>query len=124
MADICPTMRLTPIDDQPPELVKSVKTFSAEFRGAMVQRTMITAKKPKTWTRSRKLLMMGMDLAPQMLATKSTSTIATTSNVPCQFWASYSGLLSLIQPWMRVPVRKEPDAVPACQESVDSHPVM
>jgi len=67
MAEIWPTMTLTPIDDQPPPFVNSVKTFSAELRGDITQRTIITMKKPKMWTTSKQLLTMGIDFAPQVL---------------------------------------------------------
>ena len=47
MAEIWPTMRLTPIDDQFPPLVNWVKTTVAEFLGAITHRTMIIVKKAK-----------------------------------------------------------------------------
>jgi hypothetical protein len=74
-----------PIELQLPPLVNCVKVTSAVALGDKTQKTMIIARKPKTWTTNMTFWKTGMALEPQMFSTQTRMVTAMTMSVPCQF---------------------------------------
>jgi hypothetical protein len=65
----------------------------------------------------------GTVLEPQMFDTQTKTVTTMTISVPCQFVGAYSGYMTMAEDWISIPTRKGPDAVPACHDNVDIHPM-
>ena len=116
-------MRARPVEFQPPVLEMRVKVTSAVFLGFSVQNTMIMARNPKTWTINMTFWKRGIALAPYTFKAHTKKVTAMTMRVHCHLVAAYSGYMTVAEDWIRVPTKKGPEAVPACHDTVDIHPV-
>ena len=78
-----PTMKLVPVELQPPLLDTTINASLALFLGAMASRGMMIAKSPTTWRTNINHSAMGNVVAKKMLMAIAMTTAAITSNVPC-----------------------------------------